>query len=202
VGRKVAGITDIWSLFAESGTMPSGLHRYQQSGDLHFITFSCYRRQQKLKTALARSAFERSLEQTRRAYNFCVLGYVVMPEHVHLLLSEPPGKPLSLALQALKQSVARSLALRAPEPFWQSRYYDFNVWSAEKHTEKLKYMHRNPVTRGLVEKPDDWPWSSYCHYLTGEEGMVEIESQWTAFKRERMGLRPQMRSAPMQPFPP
>jgi putative transposase len=164
--------------------MTSGLHRYQKAGDLHFITFSCYHRQPKLGTPVARAAFERSLEQTRRAYGFCVAGYVVMPEHVHLLLSEPLEKPLSVALQALKQSVARSLALRAPEPFWQSRYYDFNVWSAEKQTEKLKYLHRNPVTRGFVEKPEDWPWSSYRHHATGAEGTVEIESFWTGWKRD------------------
>ncbi|MGO9436641.1 MAG: hypothetical protein ACLP00_20395 [Terracidiphilus sp.] len=67
--------------------MPSGLRRYQQAGDLHFITFSCYRRQPKLGTVGPRAAFERSLERTRRAYGFCVLGYVVMPEH--------PGHPVS-----------------------------------------------------------------------------------------------------------
>jgi putative transposase len=70
-------------------------------------------------------------------------------------------------------------------PFWQARYYDFNVFSAAKHTEKLRYMHRNPVVRGLVSKPDDWPWSSFRHYATGHEGTVEIESFWTASRREQ-----------------
>ena len=49
-------------------------------------------------------------------------------------------------------------------------------------------MHRNPVKRGLVEKPEDWPWSSFRHYLTGAEGVVEIESEWTGRRRERMGM--------------
>jgi putative transposase len=80
----------------------------------------------------------------------CVFGYVVMPEHVHLLVGEPEHSKLSNSLRALKQSVARSLALRHRESFWQARYYDFNVWSARKHVEKLRYIHRNPVTRGLV----------------------------------------------------
>jgi putative transposase len=165
--------------------MPSRLHRYQQSRDLHFITFSCYRRQPKLGIPSARMVFERSLEQTRRRYGLCVLGYVVMPEHVHLLVNEPQDGSLAIALQALKQSVSRTLALRAREPFWQARYYDFNVWTAKKQTEKLKYLHRNPVTRGLVARPEDWPWSSYRHYASGAEGVVEIESQWTAHRRER-----------------
>jgi|ERR1035437_5117424 putative transposase len=74
------------------------------------------------------------------------------------------------------------------EHFWQARYYDFNVWTKRKRVEKLRYMHRNPVKRGLVEKPEDWAWSSFRHYLTGVEGVVEIESEWTGRKRERMGM--------------
>ena len=58
----------------------------------------------------------------------------------------------------------------AIQPVWQKRYYDFNVFSDHKRIEKLRYMHRNPVKRGLVEKPEDWKWSSYCHDLTGWKG--------------------------------
>jgi len=157
--------------------MPRGLRRFQQTRQMHFITFSCYRRQPKLSTVLARNVFEHSLERMRRTNWFCVAGYVVMPEHVHLLVTEPESSPLATALQALKQSVSRTLSLRAPKPFWQARYYDFNVWSAAKRIEKLRYLHRNPVARGLVEKPQDWPWSSFRHYATGVEGVVEIESE-------------------------
>jgi putative transposase len=130
------------------------------------------------------------------------MRYVVMPEHVHLLLSEPETRLLATALQALKRPVARTLALRAAEPFWQARYYDLNVWSEEKRVEKLRYMHRNPVARGLVEEPEDWAWSSYRHYATGVEGVVEIESEWTAWKREQMGLRLKIRTGPVVRFPP
>jgi len=156
--------------------VPSGLRRYQNTRDLHFITFSCYRRQPKLATSSARAQFERSLEEARVRYRFGVLGYVVMPEHVHLLLGEPESVQLATALQALKQSVSRTVALRGSEPFWQARYYDFNVWSNRKRVEKLRYLHRNPVTRGLVSRPEDWAWSSFRHYATGIEGPVEIES--------------------------
>jgi len=171
----------------ESGrirSVPSRLRRYQQAKDLHFITFSCYGRKPKLGTPAARDLFERSLEKVRQKYGLYVTGYVVMPEHVHLLLTEPATASLATALQALKQSVSRSLALRASEPFWLERYYDFNVRSEKKRVEKLRYMHRNPVKRGLVTSPEDWPWSSFRHYATGYEGTVEIESIWTARKRE------------------
>ena len=116
-------------------------------------------------------------------YGFVVAGYVLMPEHVHLLVGEPRRSPLSVVLQVLKQQTSRKLKGRGAVAFWQRRYYDFNVWSEEKRVEKLRYMHRNPVKRGLVEKPEDWPWSSFRHYATGVEGTVEIESQWTAFRR-------------------
>ena len=130
--------------------MPWGLRRFQQAGCLHFITFSCYQREPRLKTPRSRDIFEQNLEQVRRWYGFYIAGYVVMPEHVHLLLSEPERAKLSLALQMLKQNVARQL--REPEGgcFWQPRYYDFNVWSEVKRIEKLRYIHRNPVNRRLV----------------------------------------------------
>jgi len=162
--------------------MPKSLVRYQQSGDLHFITFSCYRRQPHLGVASARDLFERSLETMRLRYDFFISGYVVMPEHIHLLVSEPRKAILAKALQALKLSVA---VQRRERPFWQARYYDFNVYTAKKHIEKLRYMHRNPVKRGLVVQPEQWAWSSFRHYATGEPGRVEIESQWTASRRDR-----------------
>jgi putative transposase len=153
--------------------MAKGLVRYQQAGDLHFITFSCSQRRPFLATPAARNIFERSLETMRVRYHFVILGYVVMPEHVHLLVSEPKNAPLSKAIQALKLSVA---VQRSQRPFWQARYYDFNVFTNAKRVEKLQYMHRNPVARGLVAEPDAWAWSSFRHYSMGEIGTVRIES--------------------------
>jgi putative transposase len=57
--------------------------------------------------------------------------------------------------------------------FWQARFYNFNVWTARKCIEKLRYMHRNPVKRGLVESPEQWRWSSYRFYLD-EPGRVQV----------------------------
>ena len=181
--------------------VPSKLRRYQQAKDLHFITFSCYRPQPKLGTPSERTVFERALERTRHHYRFCIIGYVVMPEHVHLLVSEPEESSLATALQALKQSVSRTVALRQTEPFWQARYYDFNVWTERKYVEKLRYIHRNPVVRGFVEKPEDWAGSSFRHHATGVERTVEIESRWTARLRQHAQLLPPgaIRSADHQP---
>jgi putative transposase len=161
--------------------MTKGLIRYQQTGNMHFLTFSCYDRKPYLVSPLARDLFERSLETMRVRYGFVVAGYVVMPEHVHLLVNEPQKTTLAKALQALKLSVS---VQRSERPFWQARYYDFNVHSERKRVEKLHYLHRNPVKRGLVTKPEEWQWSSFRHYATGEIGTVEIESFWTAARRE------------------
>jgi putative transposase len=176
--------------------MPWGLRRFQETGQLHFLTFSCYQRRPNFTNTPSRTTFETSLEQARRRCGLCVYGYVVMPEHIHMLVNEAEQGSLSRFMQSLKQSVARTLALRAADPFWQARYYDFNVWSEHKFVEKLRYIHRNPVIRGLVARPDDWVWSSFRHYADGEAGRIEIESQWTARRREQAGIFPTARKHP------
>ena len=164
--------------------MPSGLKRYQHSRQTHFVTFSCYHRHPLFTADDSKKVFALALERVRRSFDLQVYGYVVMPEHIHLLLSEPKRGIIADALKSLKQGVSRRLIGNA-EYFWQKRYYDFNIRDYEQFVEKLRYIHRNPVQRGLCERPEDWEWASFRHYATGAEGRVEIESEWTAKKRER-----------------
>jgi REP-associated tyrosine transposase len=172
--------------------------RYQHQRCLHFITFSCFQRRKLLDFPAAREIFEDELERVRGWYGCYLSGYVVMPEHVHLLISEPDRTDLSVVMQMLKQITAHKLRPLDLPRFWQIRYYDFPVWSEKKRVEKLRYIHRNPVERGLCERPEDWPWSSFRQWATGSEGRVEIECQWTARKRERMGVVPTLtRSHPV-----
>jgi putative transposase len=163
--------------------MPTGLKRFQQTRHFHFVTFSCYQRQPFLRTPEAKDTVERFLEQTRQQQGLLIAAYVLMPEHVHLLANEPAQATLATFLQIFKQLTARELKSPDQKQFWQSRYYDFNVSSEEKYVEKLQYIHRNPVKRGLVVKPEDYRWSSFNHYATGEIGPVEIESEHTARRR-------------------
>jgi putative transposase len=173
--------------------MPKGLKRYYGRGHLHFLTFSCYRRLPLLGTARTRNVFVRAMAAIRERYHFLLAGYVVMPEHVHLLISEGPKCTPSLVLKVLKQRVSRDLRKRkrrvpagqmrlgfkdgvAELPrFWQPRFYDFNVYSAKKIREKLEYMHANPVKRGLADKPGEWVWSSFGSYERGEGGLISID---------------------------
>src|SRR5438552_9212453 len=164
--------------------MPWGLMRCHHSGQSHFVTFCCYHRRRLFTTDGSRRIFESALERVRRSYRLYVYGYIVMPEHVHLLLSEPQRDTLADALKSLKQGVSRRLIGDA-DHFWQKRYYDFNIRNYPQFVEKLRYIHRNPVKAGLCERPEHWAWSSFRHYATACEGRVEIESEWTARKRER-----------------
>jgi putative transposase len=175
--------------------MPRGLHRTYGAHHLHFITCSCYHRLPFLRTARSRDRFLSIVEQTRQRYRFVVVGYVVMPEHIHLLITEPEVGTPSTVMQVMKQRSARALLPKkrqsdarqrclfgepAPRtPFWQARFYDFNVWTTKKRVEKLRYMHRNPVKRGLVGAPEQWRWSSYRFYLLDEMGPVRVNEGWT-----------------------
>ena len=169
--------------------MPRGLRRIHGGGNLHFITTSCYQREPLLGSARARDVFLEIFEQVRRRYDFEVIGYVVMPEHIHVLISEPKRDTVPIVVQVLKQRIAHRL-LQKSKPslqrelwetmrprFWQRRYYDFNVYSDGKVTEKLRYMHRNPVERGLVPSPELWRWSSYRAFAFCEEGVVKLNWQ-------------------------
>ena len=170
--------------------MPKGLKRYYGHNYLHFITCSCYHRQAWLASPRRRDLFLQILEQVRQRYAFVVVGYVVMPDHIHLLFSEPERGTLSTVMQVLKQRYARRVLRHGrrsraqgqlwslqQEHVWQRRFYDFNLWSERKRVEKLRYMHRNPVKRGLVLEPEQWEWSSYRSYAYQEEGRVKI-NQW------------------------
>ena len=93
-------------------------------------------------------------------------------------------------MQALKLGFARRVLTGAlpdmSHHVWHRRFYDFNVWTERKRIEKLRYIHRNPVDRGLVEEPDQWQWSSFRSYAYGEAGQVSI-NDWQLLK---MKIRP------------
>jgi putative transposase len=154
--------------------MPKGLVRYQQTGDLHFITISCHRHANILGTRTARNTLQQILEETRKKYRFQILGYVFMSNHIHLLVTEPEHENLSTAIQVIKQRFSRT---RSEEFVWEPRYHDFNVFTQAKAIEKLRYMHRNPVKAGLVEEPDQWQWSSFRVYAHQENHPILITTR-------------------------
>ena len=136
----------------------------------------------------ARSVPSDSGRNQKEISQFIVAGYVVMPEHFHLLIGEPKIKNPSVVMQVLKQRVSLRCRKKKRQPkqqltllvsdlppaFWQPRSYDFNVGTRRKYIQKLKYIHYNPVKRGLVSSPELWRWSSFRFYWYGEEGPVKI----------------------------
>jgi len=174
--------------------MPYNLKRITGRGDLHFITFSCYQHGNFLASARNRNIAAKILGEVRARCKFALVGYVLMPDHVHLLISEPRGSSPGKVIQVFKQRVSRKLRgrkrgaksqLRLPFPdddrstrrFWQRRYYDFNVYSRRKLREKLDYMHANPVNEKLVSHPNQWPWSSWSAYV-GKTTLLPIDFNW------------------------
>jgi putative transposase len=171
--------------------MPHNLKRITGRGDLHFITFTCYQRRTFLASPRSKNLAVQVLGQVRAKFKFSLVGYVLMPDHVHLLISEPARATPADVIQVFKQRVSRKLRARRrashlqlglrfpengsfPRRFWQRRYYDFNVYSRRKLREKLDYMHANPVIEKLVTHPKDWPWSSWSAYV-GKPALLPID---------------------------
>jgi putative transposase len=154
--------------------MANKLTRQYGRGDLHFITFTCYRRLPVLRSVCARNVFVRILGEVRDRYGFSLVGYVVMLEHIHLLIGEPVRGTPSTVIQVLKQRVSRRLRRKRRAPagqldlifasgdnslphFWQRRFYDFNVRSLKKRVKKLHHMHMNPLKENWSITPRNGP---------------------------------------------
>jgi putative transposase len=161
--------------------MPTGLRRFHRTGDLHAINVNCFRKRTIFDTAEPRDTFLNILEETRRRYLFHVVAYAVMPTHIHLLISEPQTGKVAMVMQVVKQRFSRTRIL--DEEVWESRYFDFNVYSPRKIEEKINYIHMNPVTAGLVTTPADWQWSSYRAHAYNEAGLITITTDYSSLLR-------------------
>jgi len=135
-----------------------------------------------------RDALVKLLVLKLRDYHGICSGYVIMPDHVHLIVwFGEPGElsrfmkswkqTSSMQLKRMLRGVAPQYASKIPlaDPFWQPKYYSFNLYSQHKAEEKLEYMHKNPVTAELAERAIDWKGSSARYYLLGEPSMVPLE---------------------------
>jgi putative transposase len=165
------------------------LHHFDHLGTARFVTFSCYHRHPFLTSETAIRIFLEHLDRMRQTYHISIYGYVVVPEHVHIVLRPPDNVRLGQTIGWLKGassceirlaktrvavSSARDTMARRPlqvirdrqekDVFWQRRCYDHNCRTPESVVEKINYCHLNPVKRGLVNDPGEWRWSSYNWY--------------------------------------
>jgi len=160
--------------------------RYNEAGHAHALTFSCYQQRRFLARDRARRWFIGALKLARVKHNFALWAYVVMPEHVHLVIFPRKNSySISDILTDIKQPVTRRAtrylrdhspqylgAIRSHKPggkvvhrFWQrGGGYDRNLFDPEAVHAEIDYIHANPVRRGLIERPEDWAWSSAGYY--------------------------------------
>jgi len=180
--------------------MPRLQHFYGQN-HLHYLTASTYRRARIFDSERFKLKFVQTLDDLRTELGFKIIGYVLMPEHCHLLIWPGAlGNP-SQIMQKLSERTAnfilRNLRRNRVFPWvpkmlkqfelpatvhhhahyrvWQKRGYDMNIWSEKKRIEKMNYMHNNPVKRGLVAQPGDWPWSSWRFYYLEDRSILAMD---------------------------
>jgi putative transposase len=156
---------------------------------VHFITFSCHHRRNYLEPDHVKRIVIGHLGSRLSLHKGLCLGYVVMPNHVHVMVWFPEPGQLSDFVGKWKDQSARTIQsfyqskrpeywrlVEEPDSIWQGGYYDFNIWSRDKVLEKLTYMHENPVRAGLVMRAVDWPWSSARWYA--DRRPVGLAIQW------------------------
>jgi putative transposase len=160
---------------------------YDREGHAHFVTFSCYRRRRLLDHDRAKRIVLGVLNSQLGSQDGSCVGFVVMPDHVHAIVWFAKPDQLSHFMKQWKQrssvqikrlfrEILHTYAEKFPpsESTWQSRYYDFNLYSTQHIEEKLAYMHMNPVRAGLVARPCEWPWSSARYYESGRTVGVPV----------------------------
>jgi putative transposase len=184
------------------------LFKSRDPNTIHYVTAVTFRRAPVFRSDTACSLFINTLAETRSKSPFKLIGYVLMPDHVHLLLN-PQACDISDLMRRLKGASARrildwlreegltkslaKLSLDSPQRRSHARAVrlkDFSavdLWSAKFIRQKLNYIHCNPVRAGLCEHPACWRWSSYHAYLPHEQGDVPIEMDWRAFRELEAG---------------
>ena len=129
---------------------------------LYFVTFNTYRR----KRLLANAGVHRKFVEFARAGEeraVAVGRFVIMPDHVHLFVSDSSDGTLSQWVRLLKRYLSKGIA-SAP-PHWQKGFFDHSIRHSENYSEKWNYVYQNPIRAGLVTDADDWPWQGQIEVL-------------------------------------
>jgi putative transposase len=171
------------------------LRHYDHDGRARFVTFCTHRRIPLLTDNRFRRTIVAGIDKMRKEFHFRLVAYVIMPEHVHLVIIPQEEMVLGKVIGELKKRTAmeiHTILLTTGSPIldklkvsrngakrfalWQKRCYDHNCRSETSVLEKVKYCHENPVKRGLVHSPSDWEWSSCRWYEGNGDAVLEIDS--------------------------
>jgi putative transposase len=153
----------------------------------HFVTFSCFRRRKLLNLDKPKKIALGILANQLEDQDATCIGYVIMPDHVHGIFWFPIPNQLSRFMHGWKRKSSFQIrnwyrnnhaeyfdGFDEGDKFWQPKYYSFEIESRDKLEEKLTYMHLNPVRANLVEKAEDWKWSSARYYESGKSAGVPV----------------------------
>jgi len=172
---------------------------------VHFVTVNTIEKLNLFTDTKCREVFIQVLDELRNELKYKLLGYVIMLNHIHLLIqlrvgsdsfekkrvgsdSFEPNKPeansfeptrsdISYVVKRIKEASARkrNTYLKRSGKFWQKGFYDFNIYSEEKFVQKLNYIHNNPVQAGLINNPKDWLYPSFQNYYSDNESVIKID---------------------------
>ena len=165
--------------------------RFDQESEYHFTTFNTYKNHHTLTYPGIPEILIEHLEIVRNKHKFLIFGFVVMPNHMHIIWYVPANKGISNAVKHFKGSAGRHVVAHIFEKtdfneslitqpngkraLWQRGFYDFNLITEKKMVEKLEYVHNNPVRWGLVQSPGDWAYSSYRSWYDLPGSLFEVD---------------------------
>jgi putative transposase len=174
------------------------LKHFNEPYHAHELTFSCFRKYPLLLQDQARLWALEAFESARKKHNYSILAFVIMPDHVHLIVFPWDEQyRISWFLKSVKQSVSKNAAhwFKKNDPDWHDRLltkdkkggevfrfwqagggYDRNITDKDTLIRMIDYIHGNPVRKGLVSNPLDWKWSSLSQVVTGRYEITKVDA--------------------------
>jgi putative transposase len=158
------------------------LHRYYVPNAIVFITQVVQGREPIFRVQAHVDLLRSTLRRVKELHSFAMLGYVFLPEHLHVMLVPTGSSTFSQIMHSLKPNYSKAYkeaaGIDGSVKFWQRRFYDHIIRDEDDFARHLDYIHYNPVKHGRVSKPEDWPHSSFLAWK--ERGVYEDEWGWSA----------------------
>lgn len=152
------------------------LRRFTEGQYCYFVTAGTQDRRPLFRDSLLCQILIKNLEFYRNRMKFALHGYVIMPDHIHLLVTPRQPATVSDVMRNLKSYASKEIqeALAMRGPIWQRRFYDRVIRSEERFRRALDYIHLNPARAGLVRSARDYEFSSYC-FWEEDDGLLPLD---------------------------
>lgn len=158
----------------------SRIHRYYVPGATVFLTQVVHRRIPVFRQPRFVQLLRHNLHETKRHHPFVMISYCFLPEHFHLMIRPTGESSFSAIMHSFKPNFTKAykadLGISGRMRFWQKGFWDHVIRDEEDFRRHLDYIHYNPVSHGFVEKPEDWPHSSYAAWQ--ERGFYPDQWGW------------------------